>query len=337
MIQDVKIKRLCCAFLLLFFVICARPSNTNAQAVGAHRGDSASAGGRRSIKGKLFLPNGRPDATTRFKVRLENVDIGFASTVTDSDGEFTFNGVGAGSYDIVIEETPEFEGARENIYIDPTAGGPVVIIPFYMRLKPSADPALQGVPKNALDPYLKGVEAARKGDSKKAVESFKVAVANYHPFLAAYTHMGIQYLKLGNLEDASSALTAALKLDPEDFEANLNYGIVLLQQKKFDEAETPLRVAIKHRETAATPHLYLGIALTSLKRLPEAQKELETTVGLAGGANMAQAHRYLGGIYWGNREYKKAADELETYLKLSPKAPDAERTRTAIKELRSKQ
>jgi regulator of sirC expression with transglutaminase-like and TPR domain len=37
------------------------------------------------------------------------------------------------------------------------------------------------------------------------------------------------------------------------------------------------------------------------------------------------------------RDYKRAADELETYLKLVPNAADAERTRATIKDLRAKQ
>jgi regulator of sirC expression with transglutaminase-like and TPR domain len=52
---------------------------------------------------------------------------------------------------------------------------------------------------------------------------------------------------------------------------------------------------------------------------------------------MGMGHYYLAGIYWGRREYSRAADALEAYLKLSPQAPDAERTRATIKELRSKQ
>jgi regulator of sirC expression with transglutaminase-like and TPR domain len=50
-----------------------------------------------------------------------------------------------------------------------------------------------------------------------------------------------------------------------------------------------------------------------------------------------QAHRYLGGIYWGKREYKKAADELELYFKLAPQAKDAEQIHATIKDLRNKQ
>jgi regulator of sirC expression with transglutaminase-like and TPR domain len=51
---------------------------------------------------------------------------------------------------------------------------------------------------------------------------------------------------------------------------------------------------------------------------------------------MSMAHYYLGGIYWGRKDYKRAADELEIYLKMTPKAPDAEKIRGTIKELRGK-
>jgi tetratricopeptide (TPR) repeat protein len=83
--------------------------------------------------------------------------------------------------------------------------------------------------------------------------------------------------------------------------------------------------------------MYLSITLIGLKELPEAQKELERVINLQGGDNLATAHKYLGGIYWGTRNYKRAADELEKYLKLEPAALDAERIGATIKDLRSKQ
>ncbi len=86
----------------------------------------------------------------------------------------------------------------------------------------------------------------------------------------------------------------------------------------------------------ATAHMYLGIALISQRKNDEAELELHRAVSL-GGDGVSRAHYYLGGIYWGKREYKRAADELETYLKLAPSAPDAERLRTTIKGLRDKQ
>ena len=71
-------------------------------------------------------------------------------------------------------------------------------------------------------------------------------------------------------------------------------------------------------------------------RFEEAQKEFELTLS-TGGENIALAHKYLGGLYMSAQKNKEAADELEKYLKLDPKAPDADRIKGTIKELRSKQ
>src|SRR5437660_142962 len=67
----------------------------------------------------------------------------------------------------------------------------------------------------------------------------------------------------------------------------------------------------------------------------DAEREFQQAVKL-GGDPAGRAHYYLGGIYWSRREYKKAAEELELYLKQSPKAPDAEQTRATIEKLRGR-
>jgi regulator of sirC expression with transglutaminase-like and TPR domain len=51
---------------------------------------------------------------------------------------------------------------------------------------------------------------------------------------------------------------------------------------------------------------------------------------------MGAAHKYLGGILWQKGDLKRAADELEMYVKLSPKAPDVEQIKGTIKQLRGK-
>jgi Tfp pilus assembly protein PilF len=322
--------------LAILFLFIATVTTTKGQAVGANRGDNAGAGGRRTIKGKIYLP-GENARVTPFKIRLENPDMGSLTTFTDPNAEFTFNGIVAGSYNLYVDGTVEYEAAHESVYVEGATSGPIILVPIYLRRKLSADPAFAGVPRAALDSYVKGMEAGRKGESKKAIEHMKTSIASYQSFVPAYTELGAQYLKLGELDKAAKALEAALKLSPYDFDANLNSGITLLQQKSFAEAERALRVAREKREKAATPHYYLGLALLNLKRMDEAQQELETTISLPGGSSLAQAHRYLGGIYWGKRDYKRAADQLEAYLKLDPKVADAERTRAAIKDLRSKQ
>jgi tetratricopeptide (TPR) repeat protein len=74
----------------------------------------------------------------------------------------------------------------------------------------------------------------------------------------------------------------------------------------------------------------------STKRYEDAQQEFELTIS-NGGENLPLAHKYLGGLYMSTHKNQQAADELEKYLKLDPKAPDADRIKGTIKDLRSKQ
>jgi tetratricopeptide (TPR) repeat protein len=130
-------------------------------------------------------------------------------------------------------------------------------------------------------------------------------------------------------------LVKAIQIAPEAPEPSLNHGIVLLQQKKFAEAQAQLRDAVKKNDNAFTAHLYLGITLIHFKNYAEAETEFRKAITL-GGAKASQAHYYLGGVYWQVGNYRQAADELETYLKLEPKAANAEKVKNTIKELRAK-
>jgi Flp pilus assembly protein TadD len=101
-------------------------------------------------------------------------------------------------------------------------------------------------------------------------------------------------------------------------------------------AEREFREVIKGDNTSGTAHMYLGIALLGLKRVEEAEAVFLQAIALKDDEKMAQAHRYLGGIYWGKGDYMRAAEELEKYLKLAPKATDAVKIQETIKQLRER-
>lgn len=305
--------------------------------VGSSRGLPSTSGGIHTIQGKVFDPSGRP-VEGRLKLRLESPTSSTLYATTDSDGTFIFNGLQSGDYNLLIEGGTNYEDAIEHpqIYRDPTPSGRIVQLAVYMRPKMSLNPAFASVPKDALELYKKAVQAAQKGDNKKAVEQLSKAVSIYANFGPAYTELGTLYLKLGDPAKAGEASASAVKLLPNDFQSRLNYGVALLNQKKFPEAEKELSEAVKNNPASSTAHMYLGIALMSQKKLDDAEKELQASVS-TNSNEVAAAHRYLGGIYWGKRDYPRAIQALETYLKLAPKAPDADRTRQAIEELKSKQ
>jgi Flp pilus assembly protein TadD len=259
-----------------------------------------------------------------------------SSTVADQDGSFRFRNLQAGNYAVVVDAGKEYETGRETVSIEREANGRIVQVAIQLRLKDASNPALAGVPQSALDSYHKGVAAAKKGDSKNAIVLLNSAITLYPKFTLALSELGLQYLKAGQLDKARETFAEEIKLKPDDSSAHLNLGIVLFNQKAVAEAEMHLREALKLNNEGPTSHYYLGLTLINLKRYEEAQKEFEFAIR-NGGENLALAHKYLGGLYMGARKNREAADELEKYLSLDPKAADSERIRGTIKELRSKQ
>ena len=259
------------------------------------------------------------------------------STVADQDGVFRFTSLTPGNYTVVVDAGSEYEKARETVTIEQETRSRSVQVAIQLRPKvDSSNPLFAGVPDKALKLYQKGATAAQKGDAKAAVESLSAAVAAHPGCALALSELSVQYMNLKQYDKAGETLEALLKLKPDDAHAHLNMGIVAFNQKKMDEAESHLRKALELKSPGPYAHYYLGLTLVSSKRYDEALKEFELTVS-NGGENIALAHKYLGGLYMSTHKTKEAADELEKYLKLDPKAPDADRIKGTIKDLRSKQ
>ena len=312
--------------------------------------DQTGTGGRHSIQGRIYFPSGRR-SDVRVKVRLENFQSGELSVFSDPNGSFVFKGLEAGSYTVVVDAGEDYEVAREQIYIDTDGSNsrrgitlpPIArlyTVQISLQLKQAnvnkaavINAALASIPEAARDLYRKAMEALQDGNEAKAIEELKAAIASYPGFAIALNELGIQYLKLGQVDKAAEALKQAVKLVPEDFLPRLNYGIALLNQRRFAESEDELRVALSKNGSAPTAHMYLGITLAIQRKLDDGQKELDIAVA-SNSSEISLAHRYLAGIHIERHDFRKAADELESYLKLVPKAPDAAVLHRKIKELR---
>ena len=85
--------------------------------------------------------------------------------------------------------------------------------------------------------------------------------------------------------------------------------------------------------TRAVVHYFLGQALANLGLFDEAEKELLTAIKL-GKEEMKEAHRILAIIYSSRGAKQQAINELETYLKLAPDSPDAEKLKEMIRKLK---
>lgn len=336
------------ALLILLGMLLLSPS---AHAQGSGK-SSTGTGGSHVIQGYVFFPSGRRAEGT-IVVKLQSLQYGELQVIPDSSGSFTFSALAPGSYTVVINAGDEYEVSREGVFIDtdlnmsrvgvrlPTTTRRYTVM-VHLRLKDRPgvgkagvlDASLAEVPEKPRKLYEKGVEQSRANDAAKAAESLKEAVNLYPNFPLALNELGVQYLKLRQINKAVEALRQACKLNPDAFVSRLNYGIALLESKQFHQAEEELREALKRNSTAATAHMYLGIALLRQEKFDDAEKELLVAAG-PNAAHLGMANYYLGGLYWRKKDYPKAVEQLEKYLLLTPNAPDADRVRGTIKDLRS--
>jgi Flp pilus assembly protein TadD len=271
----------------------------------------------------------------------------------DSSGSFSFSNLAPGSYTVIVTAGDDYEVSREGVYIDTdlnlsrqgarvpaTTRRYTVMVHLSLKNKATNKPAvldasLAAVPEKARKLYERGVEQAHNDDTARAADSLKEAVTLYPNFPLALNELGVQYLKLREVNKAVGVLKESVKLNGDSFASRLNLGIALLEAKQFGEAEEQLREALKRNASSATAHMYLGISLLRLNKFEDAEKELLVATE-ANAAQLSMANYYLGGLYWRKHDYQRAVEQLEKYLQLTPNAPDVDRVRSTIKDLRAR-
>jgi tetratricopeptide (TPR) repeat protein len=303
-------------------------------------------GGTNVIQGRIFLPSGRR-LDRRAQVKLRSSTGGAEQyQLSDDTGAFSFRRLTGGSYTLNIDAGKDFEIVVETIDIVAPARrrsdpGMVVPVNIILKAKSNLSPGKVGTidssagraPDAALDLYKHAIESAKSGDRKKAIEQLNEAIAIYPNFMTALNELGVQYMALKEWQKAANALRNALKIAPEAFHPRLNYGITLLQMKDYSAAAIELQKAMAKDATSASVCLYLGRARLSLNDLDGAERDLKQAISI-GGEEGVEAYRYLGAVYIEKRQGDRAAEALETYLKLAPKAKDADRIRGIIREQR---
>jgi tetratricopeptide (TPR) repeat protein len=287
-----------------------------------------------TLGGMILSPGQR--FSRRISVRLRSMDKGDRVTTTDDQGNFVFQGVPRGDYVVIIDKEKGFEPFSQNVTILAASAPPHLVIRLRLKGETTSEPGVinaefANVPSRAMTFYQKALEQAHAGNNKAAIEQLKQAISEYPDFMLAFNELGVQYLRLGELDQADEALTKALKLAPDSATPVLTHGILLTVMGRFDLAVTELQTALKQKDQSANGHLYLGQALANLGRFAEAEVQLTRAIEL-GGDDVKDAHRFLGAIYLQRGEREKGVAEFETYLKLAPKAKDAEKVRQMIRQ-----
>jgi Tfp pilus assembly protein PilF len=322
---------------LLFIFMCLGALAGYGQGIG-DRNRAGDSEGRFTITGRVYMPDGRPAANV--KVDVDNTD-GAKSYYTNVDGTFQTGSIKAGNYTVSVNY-PGVPVEREFVTIDrDSPAGQSYTVVLYLRTEGqkkgdfySNNPLFKDVPKPAIEKFKKGLEKLEKNDAKGAIVLFDEAIAAYPNFAPAYHQKGTAYLKENDLDKALESFVKAISIKPDYFESKFSVGYTQYLKKNYVVAAAVFDDVLKQKPDMPEAEMYLGISLFNLKNVDAAEIVLKKTIAVKGGERLALAHLYLGQIYVQKKKNAEAAAELEKYLELLPKAPNADRIKTAIADLR---
>jgi len=179
-----------------------------------------------------------------------------------------------------------------------------------------------------------GIVYNKQGKYKQAVEVF-TKVQRRNPDLAKL-HLPLIEALMG-MQDwarAEDELRKSLKVEGLDrVDLNTKLGTVLMRQGDFAGAVSVLQTATTEEPDNGLAQFNLGAALLQTGKLDQAETALIRSYKLEG-SRMAGAQLLLGQIYFQKKDYPRAIEAFETYLKDLPSAPNAAQVREAVEKLR---
>lgn len=200
-----------------------------------------------------------------------------------------------------------------------------------IRLKPDLVPAY-------FELGLLYLNVKRDGAAAELFESLVKA----KPTAESHLIVGQAYLNTGRIDLALHSFRQATQLKPDMAQAHLLLGSALLKKNLRQEAAASYRVAMRldGNSNAARTMLTRILAQNSMEYLKNGKwddAEAEIQELLRTDTNSAEAHLLLGTVLANKRQFAAAADEYETFLKMSPNSPNAARVRLEIERLRREQ
>jgi tetratricopeptide (TPR) repeat protein len=270
-----------------------------------------------------------------------------AETFTRSEGPFRFTHVREGEYAVETFETEMFEPALMNVSVRPLYRNMPTTFRVSIELSEKVAEAEKkgpppgvvaaeeeaGVPRKAVEHYLKGVKALRAGDSERATSEFKKAIAAHPPYYAARLEYGRELRRREEAGLAKEVLRPLIDTAPRRVEPRVEYGLALLALGQRDEAVTQLEVAVGLPGAGWEPFYYLGWTLLET-RAGEAETHLRKAISLDE-VRAARAYLALARIAHERGRLAEAVAHLETFISLSPDSKEAASARALAEKLRA--
>jgi len=292
------------------------------------------------------LPNG--DGAPRVAVTISG-QSGFSRRVlSDDSGNYEIADVPRGRYTLNAVNPAAPDQYSDRAEVDLSRVSPFrVSVNIYLRVGTKVRPAkenkssgitaaeaAQHVPKAAQKEYEKAIKLGESRQLEKALESFNRSIELFPEYFQAITQRGHLRVTMGQIAEAQKDFAQALEINALYEPAMRGAGICKLREGNYADAVKDLEQAVSNEPRDSAAYLFLGYAQASLDRREEARAALQKALSLDA-AGSARAHVYLANLDLKENRNQEAAGELEAYLDAVPNAPDAEKLRGLLSQLKT--
>ena len=270
------------------------------------------------------------------RVELEKEGHVVADTYTNSAGNFEFDNLASGSYQVHVTL-----GVNE-INQDVEVFGPTTMSSLRMPKPAGGDIGTQStvsvaqlkVPEKARDAYNKArkdIEKQKLDDARKHVEE---ALKAFPKFSDALALRGILKLDGNDLAGATQDLEAAVQDDQNDAMAYMALGSAYNMQGRYQDAVRVLDHGVGLSPNAWQAYFEMGKSYLGQGDYKEALRQLNKAEDMApkeyAPVHLVKAHALLG-----LHDYDEAVSELEAYLQRDPKGPNSDQAREVLDKARA--
>jgi tetratricopeptide (TPR) repeat protein len=133
---------------------------------------------------------------------------------------------------------------------------------------------VESTPENALARYELGCALVKTGHWAEAAPHFEAAVSQMNSSAMMHFYLAMVYQQTSRSDEALAEFRSALRLDPQNFPANLLLGRLFVQRQKPADALPYLKKAATLRPDAADPHRLLADAYTGMGDGANADREI---------------------------------------------------------------
>ena len=291
------------------------------------------------VKGKITDAEGKPVEGAKVTIQLVDNNTKF-ELKTKKNGEFMQIGLQPGQYKITAEKDGLSASKTSRISLDMaevnltlTKGG-MSTEGMSKEDRAKAEAKVAGI-KAA---YTEAAQLTNAGKFDEAIAKFNEVLKDVQKCTECY--LGIAMANAGKKDYAASeaAYKKALELDPNSADAYNGLATIYNDQKKFAEAKEMSAEAMK-RMTAGggsgnADQLYnAGVISWNANEFAKAQEQFAAAV--AANPNHAESHFMLGQCNLNLGKLPEAAKEFETYTKLAPNGPNAEKAKSNFEMLKA--